>query len=154
MTPAEREAREPQPSIFCACGAQWHGKYATGLVIEAHRRRADGVEPNRIGCRIISHDDFKAFHRCACAECRPRRQSTPQAPREPYQNRAKLLAEVARLQGLLDCQQDVVSTLEVLVSYLRSVERWPVKSEHMAYLQSAESALRGAIPPSPQEPDK
>jgi len=44
------------PAVFCACGAQWHGKYADRVrnpVIDDHARRRYDV-----GCRLISEAQY------------------------------------------------------------------------------------------------
>jgi hypothetical protein len=52
---------EPRISVFCRCGAQWHGKVAVNNKwIEAHR---DGTAPRQRGrprCKIVSAADFIA----------------------------------------------------------------------------------------------
>lgn len=45
---------------------------------------------------------------------------------------------------LIAAAPDLLSSLRSLVDRLRRVERWPVASDHMAYLQDAEAAIAKA----------
>lgn len=56
-------------SVFCACGAQWHGQYTSSIVIASHKQR---WPTQARGCGRISHDDFKQRFRCQCPTCRRR----------------------------------------------------------------------------------
>jgi hypothetical protein len=49
-------------SVYCACGAQWHGRYlvSAAATIEAHAKRCGAP---------LSHDDYRARFRCACVAC-------------------------------------------------------------------------------------
>lgn len=59
-----------QKREFCACGAQWHGKYAflAADVIAAHKER---WRSGQIGCGQITHEVFRDRYRCGCDECKP-----------------------------------------------------------------------------------
>jgi hypothetical protein len=54
-------------SVYCACGAQWHGSYAASGVIEYHRRRSERGDSE---CRLLTHGEYVAKYprRCDCGE--------------------------------------------------------------------------------------
>jgi ribosomal protein S27AE len=53
-------------SIYCACGAQWHGRYTRSAVISDHKERwATG----KCGCRYVIHATFAKHFKCKCDEC-------------------------------------------------------------------------------------
>lgn len=68
-------------AVFCACGAQWHGRavQTAAFVIAIHERRASHE------CRIISHEQFRQQFPCSCAPCKAARAATFRAkhPRGP-----------------------------------------------------------------------
>lgn len=39
-------------SVYCKCGAQWHGQYANSENIQFHKRRTNPA------CEIIDHVEF------------------------------------------------------------------------------------------------
>ena len=56
-------------SIFCACGAQWHGAASVlkaAPIIERHRGQAG---PAYSRCRLITHGSFVRHFRCGCDAC-------------------------------------------------------------------------------------
>ena len=59
---------KPADSVFCACGAQWHGKYVVRaqsvIAIHAGRGRVHHEQ-----CEPVSHDWFRQRFRCQCAAC-------------------------------------------------------------------------------------
>lgn len=65
---------DPAASVFCACGAQWHGKYIHSAAIASHRERG---KTGKLGCRIIeNHADFASRYECQCMACDVRRAAT------------------------------------------------------------------------------
>ena len=62
-------------SVYCACGAAWHGRaVVNNPVIDYHRI-------SRKGCRIVTHEEYLALlptgghYRCACPDCRELRRA-------------------------------------------------------------------------------
>lgn len=60
-------------SVFCRCGASWHGAYVKGAAF--HHRKGE--------CRFITHDEYKALHKCRCDECVLLRRQARKAKAEP-----------------------------------------------------------------------
>jgi hypothetical protein len=62
--PRARWPKTPLPSVYCACGAQWHGKHTMSLVIADHQARSgDGR------CHMLAHSLYKERFRCQCPAC-------------------------------------------------------------------------------------
>ena len=56
---------------------------------------------------------------------------------------SKALAQAAAtIEHLQKDKGELESALRPLVRYLRETEHWPIRSEHNAYLELAESALK------------
>jgi hypothetical protein len=55
-------------AVYCACGAQWHGRTVTRAkdIIAMHRHRGGP-------CWMMSHGAFKHTYRCHCDACRTKR---------------------------------------------------------------------------------
>jgi hypothetical protein len=55
-------------SVFCACGAQWHGQWVKKAVatIVAHKERWGS---GQVGCGYITHGRFRARFTCRCEAC-------------------------------------------------------------------------------------
>lgn len=68
------------------------------------------------------------------------------ASRFPAFQQSRIVSEdeVIANARLIAAAPDLLSSLRMLVSYLRTNEHWPVKSEHMAYLVGAERAITKA----------
>jgi len=66
----------PADSIYCACGAQWHGRYTTSPIIHAHRLGGYNAALPYCGhqCVLISHKEYKARYRCHCDRCKVQHQ--------------------------------------------------------------------------------
>jgi hypothetical protein len=59
-------------SVYCACGAQWHGATIThaGPVIAAHRARwGTRINGRPSACGRLLHGGFRRRFRCYCAQC-------------------------------------------------------------------------------------
>ena len=61
--------------IFCACGAQWHGKATASPEIEVHTERwiQRRFDHEHQLCGPITHQQFRKWFNCACAVCRAQR---------------------------------------------------------------------------------
>jgi hypothetical protein len=70
-------------SIYCACGAQWHGKYVVSgaPAIAAHQAR---WKAHDLRCWSVPHDWYRRRFKCLCAACVAERS---QARREKRQKR-------------------------------------------------------------------
>lgn len=68
-------------SVYCACGAQWHGKYTKSPVIEAHKLRARQLDLKVNLCQMIAHATYVKHFRCACSECKASRKRGPRGTR-------------------------------------------------------------------------
>jgi hypothetical protein len=69
-TPGSIAARTAPPvSVFCACGAQWHGAIVARAkdTIAAHRARANAHHPV---CWLVPHRVFKRRFICLCPDCK------------------------------------------------------------------------------------
>jgi len=61
-------ARAMTTSVFCACGAQWHGLWVARAAahIAAHRARA---QDGRGGCWMLTHAEYRQRFLCKCESC-------------------------------------------------------------------------------------
>jgi hypothetical protein len=62
-----------RPAVFCACGAQWHGRIVgvAAVTIAIHRKRW-GTD-NALGCGRISHAEYRGNATRVNAASAPRR---------------------------------------------------------------------------------
>lgn len=69
---------------------------------------------------------------------------------EPYYPEQVAVDDMRYIAHSANLFPELLSALKVLVGYLRESERWPVKSEHIAYLSTAEQAIQKADSPVQQ----
>lgn len=53
-------------SVYCGCGAQWHGKYTESAVIAGHQERWATCA---LGCTPLTHKEFATKFSCKCDAC-------------------------------------------------------------------------------------
>ena len=53
-------------------------------------------------------------------------------------------ANAAFIIRAVNCHEELLSTLRLLVGYLRNTEHWPIKADHLGYLQSGDAAIQKA----------
>jgi hypothetical protein len=58
-------------SVYCACGAQWHGEWVVRAAdtIAVHRQLWQANMAGGTNCRPQSHEEFTRHYQCYCPEC-------------------------------------------------------------------------------------
>lgn len=82
-------------SVYCACGAQWHGDVArpSNTAIARHR---DPLKKNRPTdhCRVLNHEHFAQRFHCQCKECARARRAARALAMGPRARKGSNMAKV------------------------------------------------------------
>lgn len=76
-------------SVFCRCGASWHGEYV----------RAAQSHILRDGCGGMSHENYKALFRCKCPDC-------DQARKRDRAQRKLKMPTIAEMEAALRAERE------------------------------------------------
>jgi hypothetical protein len=74
-------------SVYCACGAQWHGEWVLKAAdtIAVHEARGQAAQTTGAisGCRPVTHDEYQRLYPvCYCAACEAARREAWTAKRQ------------------------------------------------------------------------